>query len=91
MSNMQPSKNKNKTELILGLMTTKFKPDAQIFKVMKVRERHIDSTIGSGGVLRPVMSRRFHKNGYTHVHLNGMLREAKISRGIFDSIIVWIL
>lgn len=91
MTNIQLSKNRNKTELIIGLMTTKFKPVAQTFKVMKVRERNIDSTIGRAGVLRPVMSRRFYKNGYTHVHLNGMIREAKISRGIFDSVIVWII
>jgi hypothetical protein len=88
---MQLNQKRNKPESILKLMTTKFKPSSHNFKVMRVRSRHVDSTLGSAGVLRPVMSRRFHRNGYTHVQLDGSIREAKISHGIFQSVIVWIV
>lgn len=65
-------------------------PEAQIpAKILRVRERNVDFTLGKNGVLKRVMGNRFVKNNYTHIQLSGVVHKASISQGVYYPI-VWI-
>lgn len=75
---------------LISVMTHRIATLQSPEKIMKVRERNVDFGLGKRGVLKRVMGKRFTKNGYTHIQLRGVVHKASISRGIFDSLIVWI-
>lgn len=60
-------------------------------KVLHLRHRNIDFGLGNYGALKPVMTRRFLRNDYTHVRVNGVERMVSVSRGVISSHIVWLL
>ena len=59
-------------------------------KIMRVRDRNVDFSIGKVGVLKRVMGNRFIKHNYTHVQLRGFVHQVNVSRGFFDAKIIWI-
>jgi len=62
-------------------------------KILKVKQRNLSDHWGNElpPSLRLVMSNRFVKNKYTHIQLNGIVYEPKITKAIFGNPIVWLL
>lgn len=77
-------------EQIIGRMTRGIPYPDGPRKVLKVRERNVDFTLGKIGTLKPVMGKRFYKHHYTHIQLRGKIHSVTVSNGIFDAKIVWI-
>ena len=74
---------------LISAMTSRL-PEAQIpTKILRLRERNVDFTLGKNGVLKRVMGNRFVKNKYTHIQLGGVVRKASISQGMYYPM-VWI-
>lgn len=79
----------SQVEKLIWAMTSRL-PESQIpTRILRLRERNVDFTLGKNGVLKRVMGNRFVKNNYTHIQLGGVVRKASISRGMYHPM-VWI-
>ena len=80
----------NKVEGLISSMTTRETRSNLPKKILQIRDRNVDFSLGKLGILKPVMGKRFDKNCYTHLLFRGAVHQATVSRGVFDVAIVWI-
>lgn len=79
----------SKAEQIIASMNSRLTTVEKAVKVLPLRDRNVDFSMGKKGVLKRVMANRFVKNKYTHIRLQGITHSVSVTKGMWSPI-VWI-